>query len=75
MKNFIDNMSTSTKQVLSVVLAFALTGECVTWVLKLALGLTLGQATAFGMIGTIAVISVFAVIAALTGLLLGDVFC
>jgi hypothetical protein len=74
MKNFIDNMNTTTKQVLAIVLAFVLTGECVTWVLKLALGLTLGQATAFGMIGAFAVVSVFAVIAALTGVLLGGVF-
>lgn len=74
MKNFIDNMSTSTKQVLAIVLGFVLTGECTTWVLKLAFGLTLGQATAFGMIGSFAIVSVFAVISALTGILLGDVF-
>ena len=75
MKSFIDNMNTTTKQVLSLVVAFALTGECTTWVLKLALGLTLGQATAFGMIGSFAIVSVFAVVAALTSVLLGDVFC
>ena len=74
MKSFIDNLSTETKQVLSIVLAFALTGGNVTWVLKLALGLTLGQAYAIGMVGTFAVVSVFAVIAALTSVLLGDVF-
>ena len=74
MRAIIENMNTTTKQVLAIVLAFALTGGNVTWVLKLAFGLTLGQAYAIGMIGTWAVISVFAVIAALAGVLFGDVF-
>ena len=59
MRNFFENLSDTTKGIVAVLLAIALTGECVSWILMLALGLPLGQATALGQIGAYAAIAVF----------------
>lgn len=52
MRNFIENMQEVTKLVIALVIGAALTGEILAWVLVLTLDLTLGQATAIGMIGS-----------------------